>query len=373
MPIDLEHNSIGGAVGWVEGLEIRPNDLGGESLWAKMSWTPKGSQLIADREYRFFSPEFADEDYQDPETGEYMNNVLIGGGLTNRPLFKNLTAIAASDNNGNSKKSLTANSQSNTIYLKQGNETMKLEDLLAKAPADLTDEEKAFVVEHKEELTDEQVTTLTDAGVLEADGDGGNGDGNDDDDANGDGAGDGGDDAGDDDGDGDGGDGAGDGNGEGTQANDSKKGTVAIKASDLKKLQADAAAGRQASDQLARKASEEHVASLCFSDSNKDGKLPIAAKDEITDFYHGLNGKQRKAFDAIVSKMPSGRMFNQIGDSGAPATGSATAEVSEKAKALMADEKNKGLTMGAAVRKVLASDKALAARYNEEKPKAGEQ
>lgn len=43
----------------------------------------------------------------------------------------------------------------------------ELTDALAKEVAELTDEEKALVVEHKDKLTDEQITTFTEAGVIE--------------------------------------------------------------------------------------------------------------------------------------------------------------------------------------------------------------
>jgi len=361
LPIDLEHMTNGGAVGWIgeQGFEIRSNTNGGFSLWGSVTWTPKGEQLIKDREFRFFSPEFADEDYEDPENaGVFLNNVLIGGGLTNRPLFKNLTAVAASDNVQKDKKSLTANSAQNILYLSEEHNDMNLAELLAKKTEDLTAEEKAFIVENKADLTDEQVTSLTEAGVLEAEG--GDDDGSSDDDS--------GDDAGDDNNDDGADDDAGDDDGdEGTQASEK---TVAIKASELADLKAKAAKGEQAHEQLSRKASEEHVASLLFNEKD-GGKLPIAAKDTVVDFYHGLDEKQRKQFNEIVGKMPSLKMFSQDGDGGASAIGTAAAEVKQKAEALMADEKaGKGLTMAAAVRKVLASDSDLKERYNTER--AGE-
>lgn len=368
VPIDLEHNSYSndGAAGWIEGLEIRPTEnpafAGQESLWGEVKWTPAGEEKIANRQFRFFSPEFADEDYQDPETGEYLDNVLIGGGLTNRPLFKNLTAVRASDNNsGSEKKSLTASEVGNTIYLTRGNDNMNLKDLLAKKPEDLTDDEKAFVVEHKDELDDDQVTSLTEAGVLESEAkdepdepdEPDNPDEPDEPDEPANPA-------------------EPDNPSEPKEANEKKGKMVKLSANELKKLQDDAAAGRQASEQLALKASEEHIESLCFSDARgrDSGKLPIAAKKEATEFYHGLNGKQRKAFDAIVEKLPSLKLFSQLGDGGKPATGKAIEEVEKKANEIVeAAEKAKKpkITFGTAVKQVLASDKALAARYNEEK------
>ena len=358
LPIDLEHDTIGGAVGWLgEGkgfdFEIRDNEQGGQSLWASVAWTKKGEQLIADREYRFFSPEFADEDYEDPEqAGTFLNNVLIGGGLTNRPLFKNLTAVAASDGTQKDKKGLTAEQQRNIIYLNEESKKMNLQELLAKDTSELTAEEKAFIVEHKDELTDEQVTSLTEAGVFEAEAD------EDDDEDKGGGDDD---DADDDDADDD--------NKEDEDAKEAiaaaeKAGLKVISASELEKLQADSKAGRQASEQLARKASEEHVASLVFNEKT-GGKLPTTAKDETVEFYHGLSDKQKKAFDKIVEKMPDLKMFAQVGDSGKPAVGSAVTEVRKAAKDIMA--KDAKVTMASAIRTVLANDKELKQRYNDER------
>ncbi len=40
------------AAGWVNGFERRENG----SLWGKVSWTPRGSAAVANREYRYLSP-----------------------------------------------------------------------------------------------------------------------------------------------------------------------------------------------------------------------------------------------------------------------------------------------------------------------------
>ncbi len=356
LPIDLEHNSSGGAVGWLgeDGFTIKSNAAGGFSLWGSVTWTPKGQQLVKDREYRFFSPEFADEDYEDPEhAGVFLDNVLIGGGLTNRPLFKNLTAVAASDGTGKAQKSLTADNTSNIIYLSEDANTMDLQALLAKKSDELTAEEKAFVVEHKDELTDEQVTELTTAGVLEDDAD----------------------DSADDDADDAADDAAGDADDDQPETPEAKEARAAaekaglrvVSAADYKKLEDKAAKGEQAHEALARKASEEHVASLLFNDKTNTGKLPIAAKDNLVEFYHGLNDKQKKAFDKITEQMPDMKLFSQVGDGGQSQIGTAAGEVNAAAGELMEKDKTGKLTLGAAIRNVLASDKALATRYNEER------
>lgn len=383
LPVDREHDTIGGAAGWLgedehyqpKDLDVRANDAGGFSLWASANWTPQGAQDIRDRVYRFFSPEFADRDYEDPEqAGVYYDDVLIGGGLTNRPLFKHLTAVAASDGTG--ADGLTESHKQNIIYLSSEEQnSMNLKDLLAKKHEDLSAEEKAFIVEHKGELNDDQLKAMQDAGVVEKDGDGnetaeqkaerekqeadakaqadadaqakadadaaaaaGNGDGN--------------------------------GDGSGTQARD---GVVTIKANELKKLQDDAAAGRQAHDTLAHKEVVEHVGSLLFNEKT-GGKLPIQAKDTAVKFYESLNTDQRKQFNDLLEKMPNLKMFGEVGDGGTGSTtdpSSATAQVMEKSKALMASDEGRktGLTLASAQSRVLA-DKAnaeLAKQFSEER------
>lgn len=362
VPIDREHMSMSeeGAAGWIEKLEIRDTESpafpGQKSLWGSVAWTPTGEQKIKDREFRFFSPEFADEDYQDPETGEYMNNVLVGGGLTNRPLFKKLKAIAASENKGGNKKVLTAKDKRNIIYLTMS-DALKLEDVVKKDPKDLTEDEQKFLQDNASDLSDEQKETFKDA--LEAGGEPEPKDPgepepkdpadpkdpetdpepNDPDPA------------------------------DPKKGNEGKPKTVTMSEAEVKQLQADAAAGKEAHETLARKASEEHIGTLCFSDkSNRDsGKFPVTLKKDLTELYHSMNDKQRTAFDAIAGKMPSLKLFGEIGTSSAVETGSAQERVLEAAEKIVEESKDKSLTRSAAITKVLANDKELAAEYKQER------
>lgn len=90
---DYFHDFNGVASAWVESLELRENDT---ELWARVTWTPLAQQKLADRELRYFSPDFAFQ-WQDPESGRVYNNILFGGGLTNRPFVKEMQAIVASE------------------------------------------------------------------------------------------------------------------------------------------------------------------------------------------------------------------------------------------------------------------------------------
>lgn len=91
---DYFHDSDKEAAAWVKALELKEN---GAELWAIVDWTPKAKQKLSDRELRYFSPDFAFQ-WTDPETNTTFNNVLFGGGLTNRPFVKEMTAIVADEN-----------------------------------------------------------------------------------------------------------------------------------------------------------------------------------------------------------------------------------------------------------------------------------
>lgn len=82
LPIDIEHAQFlmapegmpAPASGWIEEVAVRDG-----AVHARVSWTPRGSELVANREYRFISPVFTFDD----KTGEII--ALKGAGLVNRP------------------------------------------------------------------------------------------------------------------------------------------------------------------------------------------------------------------------------------------------------------------------------------------------
>jgi phage I-like protein len=89
---DYFHDSNKIAAGWPKALELREN---GTELWAPViEWTPRAQQMLADKELRYFSPDFAFQ-WQDPETQNTFSNVLFGGGLTNRPFVKGMEPIVS--------------------------------------------------------------------------------------------------------------------------------------------------------------------------------------------------------------------------------------------------------------------------------------
>jgi hypothetical protein len=97
LDIDYDHKAHGGeAAGWVQDAQARDN-----GLWILVEWTQAAADKIRNREYRYFSPEFLDE-WDDPQGAKHQD-VLCGGGLTNRPFLKgdllpvNLSELSFSD------------------------------------------------------------------------------------------------------------------------------------------------------------------------------------------------------------------------------------------------------------------------------------
>ena len=94
--VDQEHKPDLGAAGWFKELK-KVVEEGVTKLKAKVEWTAMGQQLLGDGIYKYFSPEF-DFEYEDYETHDMFDNVLLGGALTNRPYFKSLAPVQLSEN-----------------------------------------------------------------------------------------------------------------------------------------------------------------------------------------------------------------------------------------------------------------------------------
>lgn len=101
LDIDFDHKLLRtDAAGWVQKAETRA-----DGLWLLVDWTKEAAEAIKEKKFRYFSPEFVDE-WQHPQTGNKIKDVLFGGGITNRPFLKNmiplnLTEVLANDGDGN--------------------------------------------------------------------------------------------------------------------------------------------------------------------------------------------------------------------------------------------------------------------------------
>lgn len=150
-PIDYKHESWDKAAGWMTSLRVSE-----DSLIATVTWTPAARQAIIDGEYKYFSPEFYPKGrggWCDSEDPEYvMDNVLVGGGLTNIPLFKDLSGLKAS-----------ADGAKHMIFIADKpvkaskEQPMDLATVRGKKQSELSDAEKAFVAEHKDELNEAEL------------------------------------------------------------------------------------------------------------------------------------------------------------------------------------------------------------------------
>jgi len=89
IPIDYFHENEGLAAGWIKELFF---DESGNELWARVDWTKNALQKLNEKELKYFSPEFSFK-WTDPETKVSYDNVLFGGGLTNRPQVKDMAPI----------------------------------------------------------------------------------------------------------------------------------------------------------------------------------------------------------------------------------------------------------------------------------------
>lgn len=92
IPVDIDHNHSGGAVGWMKGLTIKD---AGNRLDAVVDWTDEGEQLVGGGKFKYFSPHFGP--WEDPETGEQHRVVLMSGAITNFPFLKHMEPLALSE------------------------------------------------------------------------------------------------------------------------------------------------------------------------------------------------------------------------------------------------------------------------------------
>lgn len=87
--IDYKHDNEDVAAGWVKSVSLSEDGL---ELWADVDWTPNGKRVLAEKEFRYLSPEFM-YDYQDNESLKKFGPTLLGAGLTNRPTIKNMEPV----------------------------------------------------------------------------------------------------------------------------------------------------------------------------------------------------------------------------------------------------------------------------------------
>lgn len=89
--VDYSHESDMEAAGWIQEVILEEHD-GETQLWAQIKWTKKAEFSLADKEYRYVSADFM-FDYIDNETEKHYGPCLLGAGLTNRPVIKDMNPV----------------------------------------------------------------------------------------------------------------------------------------------------------------------------------------------------------------------------------------------------------------------------------------
>lgn len=317
-PVNYGHNSADKAAGWIESVRAESVD-GLLSLMGDVRWTPQGAQKIADKEYRYISPEFNPRSlrWEDPEEEwRFVANVLTGAGLTNIPLFKKLKPVMASARPGSSKNN-------------QGEDHMDLAALRAKNKEDLEEAELTFLGEHKAELSTEELAkfefTTEDSGA-------GTGEGED----------------------------QGEGEDEQKPNVQASAKTVSISASELSALKASA----KRADELAAKIDRQEAETVVDKAINA-GQIKSGDRENWTNQILASQGTARKGLETLLASLPKNEQLSVEAGSSAEGSGdSATTQVFSKATEMVkADSK---LSHRDAVLQVLKADSDLAKRFHEE-------
>ncbi|WP_192378803.1 phage protease [Rhodococcus rhodochrous] len=334
-PVNYGHAMGDKAAGWMKRLYTQAVN-GTIGLFADVEWTPAAEQAIKDGEWKYLSPEFNPRGFpwEDPEQEfAFVDNVLTGAALTNIPLFKKLKPITASRI---PTKRVKADAQGGGDKQDKG-DSMKLEDIRAKQVADLTEEEKTFLSEHKAELTDEERKTFgLEEGTTETT--------------------------------------------ETTEATETTEQTedttdttqtnvqasaiTGITDEEIAQLRADAQAGREAKAELERKKAEEFVQARISAGQIKSGE-----KDNTVKVLLASKGEQRTALETLLAGLPKNEQLGkEVGDVGQQVSVEASTELDKRVRKIMADARAAGNTIAysAARKQVLDADATLKQQLEEE-------
>ncbi|WP_437770625.1 phage protease [Arthrobacter sp. KNU40] len=337
VPVNYGHESWDKAAAWIPKLYASED---GNALLGDPEWTPAAAQAIKDGEWKYISPEFNPRSYpwEDPEQEyNFVSNVLTGAALTNIPLFKKLKPITASRLPNKKVKASAAGNSDNSK-----GEHMTLEEIRAKQVADLTEDEKSFLAEHKAELTAEELTTFglaeatheetTEAAETAE---------------------------------------------EETQTEETTTETatqttveasakpVTIDAARLAKLEADAAAGREASQKLATSEAEAFASARI-----KAGQIKSGQKGDLVKILLASRGDDRKTLETFLEALPENKLVTsgEIGDGGAAIVADAGQVVHERVQKVQADARSAGKSKSYADarKEVLDADETLRDQLKEE-------
>ena len=297
IPIDIEHKTDEGAVGWVNELSIEDN-----RLFATIEWTNEGIKLIKNKKYRFFSPEFADE-YEDSVSSVEYRDVLIGGAITNRPFFQELDEVVVLSN-----KFLITKKLSNKKKKTGGENKMKKSELKKKLLSD-----PKFIPSDKDKVSFEvfaEVKKEVDVELAKK-------------------------------------------NKKSRKrtkvAKEPTNKTVSLSEHQFSALEKAANEGVKAMRQLRTKRMSETIETFVYSESNKDGVLLPKSKEIAEKLMFSLNKKQRGKLENLLGSLPKISFFAEKGvdildgeDEAAPAgTDEYSHQLATRATALQASSPKK--------------------------------
>lgn len=134
--IDYKHDSEDIAAAWFKKLMLSED---GETLLAEVDWTPKGTKVVGEKEFRYLSGDFT-LDYVDNETGKNYGPTLLGAGLTNRPVIKHMKPVIQLSEETKEKGNNQMDEKDKMIEQLKA----QLADALAKLEAANKDKEKAM-------------------------------------------------------------------------------------------------------------------------------------------------------------------------------------------------------------------------------------
>lgn len=334
-PINYAHESWDKAAAWVPKVRV---DEDREALVAyDIEWTDAAITALKAGEWRYISPEFNPRGFpwEDPEAEfEFVDNVLTGAALTNIPLFKKLKPIMASRVPSKPKKADVTSGDGNKPN-REGDK-MNLEDIRKKQVADLTDEEKTFLGEHKDELTDDERTAF---GLVEAPAEPETPETPETPEEPETPA-------------------------EPTKVQASAVTGVQISQDELDKLRADAEAGRLAKAELEQKKAEDIIGGAI-----KAGQIKSGDKEKWVKQLLASRGESRTALENLISTLPKNEeLGKELGDKGQDVKVEASVELDKRVRKIMADARAEGkqIAYSAARAQVLDADANLKSQLAEE-------
>lgn len=310
LAVDENHEPNHKALARYRELYLKDNK---NSLFAKLELTQKGADLLNEWAYKYFSPEIVFKK-QDEESWKIVSNLLIGGAFTNRPFFKAMKPLLASEESGevaNNHQRKAVGSYSDILIFNNSNPMKTILELLAQFSelAKINSDQKntleaAFNTLDDSDKTEELKNAFNEVIAKfsdEADGEGAGGEGE------GNGAWTEGDNN-----DGKNGEGEkswqGEGEGEGDQSNTwtvkaNEDGTITIKASEFEALKSKAAETAKLIREARKTNATKTVASMSFNESNKLWIVVPKQADKIVEFALWLSEQQEKKFFEIIQNL----------------------------------------------------------------------